>query len=100
MFSEKPGRGLGAGQGMGDRPEKETETGGYRTRVGADPRQGEAIRVGDASGPNVAGKSREQIKAEIAGALSEDPDPVNQQRLPKREREQTREYFELLRKGD
>ncbi len=99
MFSEKPGRGMGPGQGMGERPETETETGGYRTRVGADPRQGEAIRVGDASGPNVAGKSREQIKAEIAGALSEDPDPVNQQQLPKREREQTREYFELLEKG-
>ncbi len=100
MFSEKPGRGLGEGRGMGERPETETETGGYRTRVGADPRQGEAIRVGDASGPNVAGKSREEIKAEIAGSYSEDPDPVNQQHLPKREREQTREYFELLRKGE
>ena len=100
LFSETPGRGMGEGHGLGDRPEEETETGGYRTRVGADPRQGEAIRTGDATGRNVAGNSRESIKKEIAGAFSEDPDPLTHQQLPRREREQTKEYFELLRKGE
>jgi hypothetical protein len=98
-FSERPGRGLGEGHGMGERPEEETETGGYRTRVGAEARRGESIRVGDANGPNVAGNSLESIKKEIASSLSEDPDPIVQQTLPRREREQTKEYFELLRKG-
>jgi hypothetical protein len=99
MFSEKPGRGLGEGHGVGDRPIEETETGGYRTRVGAEARPGEAIRVGDANGPNVAGNSSAEVKKEITSALSEDPDPLSQQNLPRREREQTREYFESLRKG-
>ncbi len=98
-FSEKPGRGLGPGRGMGDRPEEETPTGGYRTRVSADPKPGEAVRVGDADGPNVAGKAREEIKKAIAGETSEDPDPLSQQTLPRHEREQTKEYFERLRQG-
>ena len=96
---DRPGRGMGEGQGQGERPEEETETGGYRARVGAEARQGEAVRVGDATGPNVAGNSLETIKKEIASSFSEDPDPVVQQTLPRREREQTKEYFELLRKG-
>ena len=99
MFSEKPGDGMGEGHGMGQRPEEETPTGGYRTRVGAEARAGEAIRVGDATGPNVAGNSRAEIKKEIASSQSEDPDPLVEQNLPRREREQTKEYFELLRKG-
>ena len=99
-FSEQPGRGTGAGHGEGERPEEETETGGYRTRVAGDPRQGEAIRVGDASGPNLPGTSRQTIQEEIASSFSEDPDPLTQQKLPRRERDQTREYFELLRKGN
>lgn len=98
-FSDKPGRGLGEGNGLGDRPIEETETGGYRTRVGAEARPGEAIRVGDANGPNVAGNSTAEVKKEITSAMSEDPDPLSQQNLPRREREQTREYFESLRKG-
>jgi hypothetical protein len=98
-FSERPGRGMGEGRGMGARPEEETETGGYRTRVGTQPRPGEAIRVGDANGPNIAGNSSAEIKKEITSAFSEDPDPLGQQDLPRREREQTKEYFELLRKG-
>jgi uncharacterized coiled-coil DUF342 family protein len=100
QFSERPGRGLGPGRGMGDRPEEETETGGYRARVAGDPRKGEAIRVGDADGPNRAGRSSKEAKQEIASSFSEDPAPLTHQQLPRREREQTREYFELLRKGE
>ena len=100
MSGEKPGRGLGSGRGMGERPEEETETGGYRARVAGNPRKGEAVRVGDADGPNIAGQSQQQVKEEIASSFSEDPAPLTHQKLPRREREQTREYFELLRKGE
>ncbi len=99
QFSEIPGRGLGPGHGMGARPIEATETGGYRTRVAADPRAGEAVRVGDAQGPNVAGHSSADVMQTIASETSQDPDPVAQQELPRREREQTKEYFESLRKG-
>ncbi len=96
----KPGQGLGAGRGMGERPEQETETGGYRARVAGDPRQGEAVRIGDAGGPNMAGKSSAEVQQEIASSFSKDPAPPDHQQLPRREREQTREYFDLLRKGE
>jgi len=99
VLTGMPGRGMNGGQGVGDRPEEETQTGGYRTRVGAQPKQGEAVRVGDAAGPNVAGNSKEAAKADVLGEYSQDPSPVIQQSLPRRERDQTKEYFELLRKG-
>lgn len=99
MPAEAAGNGMAAGTGSGTRPEAETATGGYRTRVGGNPRAGEAVRTGDAGGPNVAGTSRAVIQQEIASAVSDDPDPLAEQHLPRREREQTREYFELLRKG-
>ncbi|MCU0959572.1 MAG: hypothetical protein MUF48_05660 [Pirellulaceae bacterium] len=97
--SNQPGRGLDSGPGMGARPEQETATGGVRTRVDAEPRPGEAVRAGDTSGPNLPGTSHESIKQEIASAFSEDPDPLVQQQLPRHEREQSKEYFELLRGG-
>ena len=81
-------------------PKKRLKRADTGTRVAGDPRQGEAIRVGDASGPNLPGTSRQTIQEEIASSFSEDPDPLTQQKLPRRERDQTREYFELLRKGN
>jgi hypothetical protein len=101
MPGNKPGRGdgLGEGQGYGERPEQETETGGYRSRVEAKPRAGQAIRVGDARGKNLAGQSQQAVQEEVASSFSQDPDPIIHQKLPRREREQTREYFERLREG-
>ena len=94
QFSDTPGAGMGPGRGQGARPEQQTKTGKYRTRVRAEPRKGEAVRLGDADGPNVAGNSRAAIQQEIESTLSEDPDPVVRQRLPRRERAQTKEYFQ------
>ncbi len=98
-WSDRPGQGMGPGRGYGDRPEEKTETGEYRTRVRAKPRRGEAIRIGDAGGANIAGGSRESVQQEIASQFSKDPDPVVQDRLPRREREQATEYFKSLRDG-
>jgi hypothetical protein len=94
-----PGTGMGDGRGQGDRPEQKTETGSYRTRVAGDPQPGQAVRVGNATGPNRAGWSRQAIREEVAGSISEDPDPMVTERLPRRERRQTREYFQRLRKS-
>lgn len=92
-FGKNPGSGMGPGRGKGDRPEEESKTGRYRTRVGAVPRQGEAVRIGDAGGANVSGNSRTSIQQEMESAIKEDPDPVVRQSLPRREQAQTREYF-------
>ena len=100
MFSTQPGRGLGDGQGVGDRPEEETETAASEARVRGKPGKGEAVRVGNAGGANVAGDTRESIHEEMASPVSEDADPVSYEELPRRERNQAREYFESLRKGE
>jgi tetratricopeptide (TPR) repeat protein len=95
----QPGMGMGEGTGMGDRPEEEEKTGGYRTRVSAKPEAGESVRLGDAIGPNVPGASQQAVKDEITSSFTEEADPVINRNLPRREREQAKEYFENYRKG-
>jgi ABC-type transporter Mla subunit MlaD len=94
------GRGLGAGQGEGERPEEETDKSFYDTRVNADAKAGEAVRVGDAGGNNVAGKSKEAVKEAIQGALAKDPDALEDVNLPRDQREHAKQYFEKFRKGE
>lgn len=99
QMSNRPGNGMGDGQGQGDRPEEATDTAGYRSRVAGDPRKGEAVRVGDADGPNRAGQTLESVKEEVASSYSQESDPLVNVKLPRREREHLKEYFERLRKG-
>lgn len=97
---EKPGRGLGEGQGIGERPEEKTDTGAYDSKVAAKPKQGEAVRVGDADGPNMAGRTLEEVKAELNSAKAKEDDPLTNQRLPRSQRDHAKQYFEKLREGE
>lgn len=93
--SNQPGRGsTGEGQGQGDRPEERTDTGSYDTRVTGKPRAGEAVKSGFADGPNITGKSKDEVKTQVATSLSADPDPLPTQPLPKALRENVKQYFE------
>jgi hypothetical protein len=94
-----PGMGLGEGQGRGDRPEEATDTNYYESQVRGQPKPGEAIRTGDADGPNIAGLSQEAVKQQISSSLSKDPDPLIDQKLPREQREHNKQYFDLLREG-
>jgi hypothetical protein len=87
------GNGLGEGKGGGYRPEQETDTGVYESKVRAKPKAGEAVRIGDAIGPNKAGRSLEGVKQEILSAIKNDSDPLSDQRLPKEQQEHVREYY-------
>jgi hypothetical protein len=93
------GQGLGEGQGRGDRPEEETGTGFYDSQVRAKPGQGKAVATGIAFGPNKTGQTLEEIKAEIEAGRRSNDDPLTGQRLPKPQRELTREYFDSFREG-
>ncbi len=90
------GDGMGEGTGSGDRPEQETDTGIYNSKVAANPKPGEAVRVGDAIGPNKAGQTLEGLKQEILGDVANESDPQTDQRLPKDQKEHVREYFKQL----
>lgn len=87
-------------RGQGAREEEETNKGFYDTRVAADPKAGQSVRIGDASGPNKAGKSLETVKEEIRASLSKEPDALEDVTLPRDQRENARQYFERLRKGE
>lgn len=91
---DQPGMGMGEGQGQGDRPEERTDTSSYSSRVAQNVQRGEVVRTGFANGPNLAGQSQESVKEEILGAKPESADPIENQRLPRTEREHLREYFE------
>jgi len=93
------GDGMGEGEGSGYRPEQETETGHYDSRVRGQPKAGEAVRVGDATGPNKAGRSLEGTRDEILSSLKNDADPLTDQRLPKEQQDHVREYYKRFEKG-
>jgi len=90
----------GRGRGQGAREESETDKNFYDTRVAADPKAGQSVRIGDASGPNKAGKSLESLKEEIQASLTKEPDALEDVTLPRDQRENARQYFERLRKGE
>jgi X-X-X-Leu-X-X-Gly heptad repeat protein len=93
------GQGMGEGQGFGERPEEQTDTRFYESQVRGEVRQGAAVVTGTVGGPNRAGRSLVETREVISGAMSEDPDPLIDLRLPKTERDHTRQYFESLRDG-
>ena len=47
-----------------------------------------------------AGKSLEAIKEEVRSSLAKDPDALEDVTLPRDQRENARQYFERLRKGE
>ncbi len=93
------GFGLGDGQGRGERPEEQTDTNFYESQVRGKVQPGAAIVTGTVGGPNRAGKSQVEVREEISSNLSEDPDPLIDVRLPRTERDHTKQYFERLREG-
>jgi hypothetical protein len=94
------GKGRNNGRGEGLRDEEETDKSFYETRVAADAKKGQSVRIGDASGPNKAGKSQETIKDEIRASLAKEPEALEDVTLPRDQRENAKQYFERLRKGE
>jgi hypothetical protein len=95
----QPGDGMGEGQGQGHRPEQETPTGEFESKVRGDVQPGESVRTGDADGPNAKGATKESVKEEVKAALSRDVDPLTNQHIPREQRDHAREYFERYREG-
>ncbi len=96
---QQMGGGLGKGRGAGDRPEEDADGKFYDTRAKTKVKAGEAVRTGFADGPNIAGKSTESVRQEVAESLRSDPDALPDQVLTRSQREQARQFFEGLGKG-
>lgn len=98
-MGDKPGDGMGEGAGQGDRPEEEGDTNTYETQVRGQVKKGKAVISGFADGPNRKGISREDVKRAIESSFSEESDPLENQQLPRTEREHAMDYFNKLRSG-
>lgn len=99
-MSQEPGEGLGEGQGRGRRPEEETATNTIESRVKADPKKGgETVLTGEAEGQNKSGQSHAAAREAVEASLKESQDPLVTTKLPRQERDHTRQYFEKIRKG-
>ena len=96
QFSQ--GQGNGPGQGQGERGFQKTKTKQYDSQVRAKPKQGEAMILGTADGPNRKGRSREAILTRLRSSDQVEADPTENIRLPRDQANHTREYFNRLRK--
>ncbi|MEM8678265.1 MAG: hypothetical protein AAGF97_02820 [Planctomycetota bacterium] len=98
--SGMPRMGMGRGQGEGDRPEAETGSQFYDSRVQGEVRRGKAVITGFAGGPNRTSDSVEEVKQVVAEGVGEDDDPLTGARLPRDHRKHAQQYFDSLRDGD
>jgi DNA repair exonuclease SbcCD ATPase subunit len=95
----KRGSGLGKGRGNGARPEEKTNGSFYNSRVPQTVGKGAAQVTGLTGGPNL----KNQAEADVQKATSEiehaSTDPLSGQRLPKKQSEHARQYFDSFREG-
>lgn len=89
--------GYGRGQGRGESSENDFQTETYDSQVRGDVKKGTSLISGFADGPNRRGVSKEAIKSVILDTLSDQSDPLENQVLPRVERDHAREYFDRLR---
>jgi tetratricopeptide (TPR) repeat protein len=99
MMNQQPGNGMGAGRGIGDRPDEENPTNLRDTRVRQKPRQGAATFGGMVEGPNTKGEVAQSIKEELQALSTKPADPLTNERLTKTRRQHAKEYFKILRDG-
>ncbi|MEZ6095621.1 MAG: hypothetical protein R3C03_15570 [Pirellulaceae bacterium] len=90
----------GEGRGHGKRDMEENDTGTFKSRVGAKLQQGQTVVTGQADGENSKSQSIIEARESLSSSLQSDSDPMEDQQLPRAQREQAKQYFEKLRKGN
>ncbi len=99
--SKMAGKGMGKGRGQGERPEEETDSKFYDTKVNADPKKGQSVRIGDAEGKNAKGQANiDIVKNEIATEPGREADASDDTALSRDLKKHAKEYFEKFRKGE
>ena len=93
------GRGLGEGQGRGDRPEEKTDVRFHNSRVAGNVEKGKMVVKGFLQGPNKPGEALEAIKEAMSAEQVNDENPLQNVRLTRGQREQAQQYFDMIRDG-
>ena len=91
--------GMGEGQGEGERPEEEHDTQSYDSQVRGKVGPGQAFVIGKTGGANKAGDVREDIKNAIRSSAEGSADALTNERLPRKQREHVKEYYDAFRQG-
>lgn len=99
MPGQIPGMGMGEGQGAGDRPEEETDTDFFDSRVRDMMKRGEIVDGGKVGGDNRKGSTTAEVQEAVLTSMSDEPEPLDDTPLPKTQREHTRDYFNSIRDG-
>jgi len=97
---DKIGQGMGQGKGGGRRPREENKTGNFKSRVRGKMQKGKIVITGTADGENLTGRTTAEARQIINAEMSSKKETVENQLLPKSQREHTRQYFESLLKGE
>ena len=97
---DKPGQGMGEGRGVGRRPKEENQTGNFKSRVRGKLQKGKIVVAGTADGENLTGRTTAEAREIINAEMNSKKETVENQLLPKSQREHTREYFQSLLKGE
>lgn len=87
----------GSGRGAGERDREEDQTGKYKSRVKGKLQRGQTVVTGDADGDNISGRSSSEVQDIIRESKNDKADPLENQILPKSQRDHAKEYFEKLR---
>jgi hypothetical protein len=98
-MNQGKGDGMGAGRGIGDRPDERNATNLRDTRVRQKPRQGAATFGGLVDGPNTKGDVVQSINEELETFSTKPADPITNERLTKSRRKHVEEYFKMLIEG-
>ena len=95
----KPGPGLGKGRGDGARPEAKSNGSFFDSRVPQTVGKGAAQITGLTGGPNLKNQAEAEIQKTAAEIEHGSTDPFSGQRLPKKQSEHARQYFDSFREG-
>ena len=95
----EPGEGMGEGNGTGRRPKEDNQTGNFKSRVRGKLQKGKIVVAGTADGENLTGRTTAEARQIINAEMNSKKETVENQLLPKSQREHTREYFQSLLKG-
>ena len=87
----------GKGRGAGEREREEDKTGKYKSRVKGKLQKGQTVVTGDADGNNITGRSTSEVRDIVRESMNDKADPLENQVLPKSQRDHAKEYFEKLR---
>jgi uncharacterized coiled-coil DUF342 family protein len=96
---DKPGMGLGKGLGNGPRPDAKANGSFFDSRVKQTVGKGAGQITGLTGGPNQKNQAEVEIQKSTTEIDHGNTDPLSGQRLPKKQSEHARQYFDSFREG-